>query len=127
MTKGNLIAVQLKYLYNEDYSSFDGEAFKNSVFDDSWEEKELKQRMHHISLTLGLFLKATFCQQDTKYALENMIFQNYVEVYGLDYFDTSMDALASFTIGSSSEFAIRQFILKNPNKTMLQNDYMGKE
>jgi 3-methyladenine DNA glycosylase AlkC len=49
-----------------------------------------------------------------------MIFQDYVEVYGLNYFQKSMEALAHFSINSSSEFAIRRFIIKYPNETMIQ-------
>jgi 3-methyladenine DNA glycosylase AlkC len=49
-----------------------------------------------------------------------MIFQDFVEVYGLEDFKISMDALESFTINSSSEFAIRQFLLKYPDETIKQ-------
>ena len=87
--------------------------------------------MRHISYTLFRFLpnsyeesimilKNTFIKMNTKYSLENMLFQDFVEVYGLDEFEVSMDALESFTINSSSEFAIRQFILKYPNDTIKQ-------
>jgi len=54
------------------------------------------------------------------YGLENMIFQDFVEVYGLDSFDVSMMAFEVFTVNSSSEFAIRKFILKYEEKTMIQ-------
>ena len=137
------LAKLLKELYNQDYinnlsleiqkeyASFDVNQFCLHIFDDKWETKELKQRMRHISTSIGLFLvenyeksinilKKVFLRIDTKFALENMIFQDFVEVYGLDKFEVSMDALESFTIGSSSEFAIRQFILKYPKETMKQ-------
>ena len=54
------------------------------------------------------------------YGLENMVFQDFVEVYGRDSFEISMMALEHFTIGSSSEFAIRQFILRYEDRTMKQ-------
>jgi 3-methyladenine DNA glycosylase AlkC len=87
--------------------------------------------MHHISSTLNKYLphkyidsivilKNTFMDMPLQYALENMIFQDYVEIFGLDYFEISMDALACFTVNSSSEFAIRKFILKYPHETMKQ-------
>jgi 3-methyladenine DNA glycosylase AlkC len=50
--------------------------------------------------------------------LVNIIFQDYVEVYGLDDFTRSMRALETFTKGSTSEFAIRAFLLKDEDKTM---------
>lgn len=137
------MAQLLKNLYNEEYihllslnlkscyPAFDSLSFKESIFDDSWEDKELKQRMRYIATTLNKYLPRTYADSldilknvfvslDTKYALENMIFQDYVEVYGLDNFKDSIDALACFTVGSSSEFAIRQFILKYPDETMQQ-------
>jgi len=132
----------LKNLYTKEYVQnlaneilkifpiFKKEEFINNVFNKEWDNKELKQRMRHISLVLGLYLP-----KDYKYAiniliqvyngldklyLENMIFQDFVEVYGLDDFDISMKALEYFTINSSSEFAIRQFIVKYETKTINQ-------
>jgi 3-methyladenine DNA glycosylase AlkC len=55
-----------------------------------------------------------------------MIFQDFVEVFGLDDFDESMKALEVFTQDSSSEFAIRQFILKYEDKTMNQMKIWAK-
>ena len=137
------MAKLLKDLYNKEYLSvviceiqkvyieFDDKAFLNTIFDETWELQELKQRMRHISTCMGLFLpfgyeknieilKEVFKNMPTKYSMENFIFQDFVEVYGLNEFDISMKALEIFTEGSSSEFAIRQFILKYPKQTMIQ-------
>ena len=137
------MAALLKNLYNDtyinrlslaiksSYPNFDTVTFTASVFNDSWEQKELKKRMRHISSTLGLYLtddyqsnvkilQETFLQMNYNYGLENMIFQDFVEVYGMDDFDTSMVALESFTVNCSSEFAIRRFIIKYPIQTMRQ-------
>lgn len=133
----------LKDIYNEQYlnllsetlllvkSNFRKDDFLKKIFDNEWEKRELKERMRHISTTLGLFLPQpyeeaivilmeVFSKLPPLYNLENMIFQDFVEVYGLESFDISMKALEHFTIESSSEFAIRQFILKYPNETMKQ-------
>jgi 3-methyladenine DNA glycosylase AlkC len=143
------MAKLLKDLYNENYinilskniinnySSFDKNNFIASIFSKKWQNKELKQRMRHISTTLYDFLpsdyeksifilKNTFLKMNNQYALENMIFQDFVEVYGLEDFKISMDALESFTINSSSEFAIRQFILKYPDETIKQMKLWAK-
>ena len=137
------MAPLLKNLYNREYinllcqniksnyEEFKSDDFKVDIFNDSWNELELKERMRHIAYTLGLYLpqdykesievlKKTFSQMNSAFNLENMIFQDYVEVYGLDNFETSMNALEHFTINSSSEFAIRQFLLKYPKETMQQ-------
>jgi len=119
------------------YNTFDLDNFTALIFDSNWHNRELKQRMRHISNTIYNFLpsdyeesivilKNTFNKMNDKYSLENMIFQDFVEVYGLENFNTSMDALESFTINSSSEFAIRQFILRYPDKTIKQMKLWAK-
>ncbi|MBP9490489.1 MAG: DNA alkylation repair protein [Aliarcobacter sp.] len=134
------MAEQLKNLYSKEfieklanklfliYSDFEKENFINSIFDNSWQDLELKQRMRHIALTLNKYLPFPYKKQleilkEVKKdfsGLEAMIFQDFVEVFGLNDFDESMKALEVFTINSSSEFAIRQFILKYENETMNQ-------
>lgn len=137
------MAALLKNLYDENYvqtisneiinnfKEFNKNEFTKSIFDQDYSNKELKQRMRHISENLGKFLpkkyedaililQKTFKDIDKKYRIENMIFQDFVEVYGLDNFEISMRALETFTIDSSSEFAIRRFIIKYPNATMKQ-------
>ena len=137
------MAELFKDLYNEKYikvlisnitsiyPQFNSKKFTSAVFNKEWTNLELKQRMRHISTTLGLFLpqeyelaidilKQTFVRMNDRYMLENMIFQDFVEVYGLDRFEISLSALEVFTVKSSSEFAIRQFILNDEQKTMTQ-------
>jgi 3-methyladenine DNA glycosylase AlkC len=137
------VAEPLKNLYNKEYISllsstlknvypqFDSEAFKSEVFDNTWNQKELKERMRRISTLLGrnlpknykeaiTILRKTQQSMNHSYALENIIFQDFVEIHGLNDFKTSMGALESFTINSTSEFAIRKFILKYPQETMQQ-------
>lgn len=137
------MATLLKELYDERYIEvisneikihfvdFKKNEFSNTVFDKNYQEKELKQRMRHISESLGKFLpnkyekavlilQKTFKNVDKNYRIENMIFQDFVEVYGVDYFEVSMKALRVFTVESSSEFAIRQFIIKYPDATIRQ-------
>jgi len=143
------MAKLLKHLYNEtyiqvltnnitlNYPDFDAIDFTNKIFDNSWESKELKQRMRHISNTLYQFLpknynesinilESTFVKMNHKYTLENIIFQDFVEVHGIGCFEKSMEALECFTINSSSEFAIRQFILQHFDKTMAQMKIWAK-
>jgi len=138
------MAALLKELYNLEYITtlsdalhIDAEAFQAKVFDREWNQRELKQRMRHIATVLYSFLpsdysqaisilKNAFSKLKHSYALQNMIFQDFVEVYGLNDFEISMDALKEFTKGSSSEFAIRQFILKYPQATMAQMQIWAK-
>ncbi len=123
----NLLATQLSLAY----PAFEMKSFTSTVFYSQWSELELKQRMRHIAISLNQhltqdynqninILKKVFSELNYNNGLENMIFQDYVEVYGLNHFNTSMNALSHFTINSSSEFAIRRFILKYPVETMAQ-------
>ena len=111
--------------YIEQYeSSFQKNEYINHVFKEL-ESLELKDRMRLISSSFHPFLNTSFTQtidilnkakkhfeDGPNVGLQLMVFQDYVEVYGLDDFDTSMQALKLFTINSSSEYAIRHFIIK---------------
>ncbi len=137
------MAALLKELYNTEYidllsiqlslayPTFKKKSFISEVFSSEWGGLELKQRMRHIVISLHQhltqeyhqnieILKKVFSEINYSYGLENMIFQDFVEVYGLNHFKISMNALAHFTINSSSEFAIRRFILKYPDESMAQ-------
>src|SRR5690606_550673 len=52
--------------------------------------------------------------------LEAMIFPDFVETYGLDHWEASMDALELMTRYSSSEYAVRPFIAKDTERMMAQ-------
>lgn len=117
---------QLGYALREIHTPFDVSGFRSAVFDDSWAERELKDRMRHISTALGTHLPKDF---DTAVSLLEkvadrfsgftaMLFPDFVEVYGLDHYDRSIEALHYLTRFSSSEFAIRPFILKDPGRTL---------
>ncbi|UTJ07534.1 DNA alkylation repair protein [Arcobacter roscoffensis] len=140
------MAEQLKNVYTEEYISnlaneieiyykkFEKKSFIKAIFDKPWEHLELKQRMRHIALMLNKFLLITYEKQleilkpvSTKFSgFEAMFFQDFVEVFGLDDFENSMKALEVFTIDSSSEFAIRAFILKYEDKTLNQMKLWAK-
>ena len=125
----------LANLLQNNYQDFDKTNFVLAVFDDSWNTLELKQRMRHITICIHKYLllnykqsieilKLTYTQikykKDKSEALQNIIFSDFVELYGIDDFKTSFNALEHFTIHSTAEFAIRAFILKDQNKTMNQ-------
>jgi 3-methyladenine DNA glycosylase AlkC len=48
----------------------------------------------------------------------NLVFPDFVGLYGLNHFDTSMKALEHFTRFGSSEFAIREFLRRDFDRTM---------
>lgn len=114
------------------YPNFDIQSFINNIFNSSWNKLELKQRIDHISCTININLPLSYTKQleiliqtykefsNKNHYLQNIIFANFVKLYGLDNFDISIKALEIFTINSTAEFAIREFILKYEDKTLAQ-------
>jgi len=126
----NNLALKIK----EKYKDFDSKSFEKTIFSNPWNSLELKNRMRHIAITLNTFLPLSYEKQleilkEVSFdftSFEAMFFQDFVEVYGQEDFDNSMKALEVFTIGSSSEFAIRAFIIKYEDKTMNQMNLWAK-
>ncbi|MFB9325847.1 DNA alkylation repair protein [Paenibacillus aurantiacus] len=132
------MAEPLKAMYNEPFlrqfaalvhsawAPFDQERFVALVLSGEWEQLELKARMRRITVSLGAGLPAEYSKAlDILYAIDErctgfpyLFFPDFVEVYGMNDWARSMDALARFTGKSSAEFAIRPFILAEPEKTM---------
>lgn len=140
------MAEPLKNLYNKQlitrlgreisqhHPGFDEKSFSRSVFNKDWKDKELKQRMRHIAQSMQLHLPADYKKAiailkpvAAKFSgFEFMFFQDYVECYGLDDFTTSIPALEHFTKFSSSEFAVRAFILQDEKRMMKQMLHWAK-
>lgn len=107
-------------------SHFDVELFLNNIFDNSWEQRELKERMHHIAFTLHKTIHGNYSKQIEiliKVApqfkgFEYMFFPDFVEQFGLEEEEISLYALEEFTKTSSAEFAIRPFIVRNQKKIL---------
>lgn len=140
------MAEPLKNLYNLElisslcdsiksvYPKFKIEQFTNDIFDQEWEQKELKSRMKHISVILRKYLPNSYKESikilkivsSNFNGFQYMFFPGFVELYGLDYYAESIDALEYFTKYSSSEFAVRVFIKKYPKKMMSQMEFWTK-
>ena len=128
----------LKNEYNESFvnklgdllaerdESFNLDGFVCSIINDNWEDRELKARMRHITnmvhahSSLGYPSQLKIMTEISVHfdGLAGMTFPDYVEVYGLDYLEESLDAMYEMTKYSSSEFAIRPFIVKYQNEVM---------
>lgn len=113
--------------------NFDKDKFNNDIFSNDWEQKELKQRMRHISTVLKSHLSSNYREnifyitkiikyikqsQFKESSLEYMFFADFVEQYGLNHLDISLEAIEFITQFISCEFAIRPFIQKHPIKTL---------
>jgi 3-methyladenine DNA glycosylase AlkC len=128
----------LKEMFNRDFykrlaaafskvdRNFNSQKFFNDVTH-NLEALELNGRMRNTSLVLNKHLPASFKKsvQILKQVIPsmnpgytNLLFPDYVGLYGHDHFDVSMDALEYFTRFGSSEFAIREFLKKEFHRTL---------
>ncbi len=151
------MAEPFKNMYNEQFfdrftkdlklviPDFDAYEFISEVMDDEWENRELKQRVAHITTVLKKFLPEDYkaaivkilelldrietgyshCSKidDTKFGLTleyGAILDNYVEQYGSDDYETSIKAIERITQFTSCEFVTHPFIVKYPDEMMAQ-------
>jgi 3-methyladenine DNA glycosylase AlkC len=108
------------------HSQFNIDKFSNLIHDSEWGNRALKAKMRHVSNCLGETLPKDYPDAldiliqvaASFHGFDAMVFPDYVECYGLDYFDLSMNALKIFTPLCSSEFAVRPFITMDPERAM---------
>ncbi len=111
--------------YQKDFSPT---AFRNECLGKDWDDLALKERITRITQSLENHLPGTFKQkiatlkkvapQFTGY--KAFYFPEFVSTFGMSEKDrqTSLEAMKTFTRYSSSEFAVRPFIQKNPKEMM---------
>lgn len=124
------LALRIKAVYH----TFQVDDFVNDIMDKTWDTLELKARMRRISINLGRYLPenyeqalgiidkviASYPDGFNDYTL--MYFPDFVEVFGQDEcnWKLSMTALERYTVSSTSEFAVRPFIIKQEERMMSQ-------
>lgn len=139
------MAEPLKNLYNQAfYTQFhlilnqvvrcDLEVFLDKIFNNSWENLELKERMKHTTRVLSEYLSTDFSEAVKQIvsvvelvekhhpgkALEYMFLPDYIEHFGQDYWDDAMYGMERVTQYTSCEFAIRPFLITDQDKGMQQ-------
>ena len=108
--------------------------FLEKVQDDSWGDKELKQRIRHLAIVLHDYLPQDFSEASQKLIKMVRAFRkqpiegnigfgyialaDYIEVYGQDDLAASISAMEEVTQLISCEFAVRPFIQKYPEEMM---------
>lgn len=108
------------------YPDFDQQEFTRLVYDDTWTARELKAKMRYLTRCLRATLPEDYPQAlailvkvaPSFNGFDALVFPDYVECYGLDEWDLSMPALAVFTQQGSSEFAVRPFLLQDPQRAL---------
>jgi 3-methyladenine DNA glycosylase AlkC len=108
------------------YPEFDKKKFIGLVFDETFFDKELKDKMRHTTHCLKKVLPESYekalailkkAAPHVK-GFEALALPDYVATYGMEDWDLSLPALYHFTKYSTSELAIRPFLAKDPAKVM---------
>ena len=130
-TSLDIIATDFKSVY----PAFNKKQFLSFIFNEQWNQYELKERMWHITKGLNQQLPLNFDDSSSillafidhvklsgrkESSIEYMFLPDYIEKYGLDHFKTAVKAFEKITLFTSCEFAVRPFILKYPKKMMQQ-------
>ncbi|MBC9932967.1 DNA alkylation repair protein [Chitinophaga qingshengii] len=128
----------LKEMFNRDFYRHFADVFANAdkKFDrdkfykdvtDQLDTRELNARLRHTAVTLGLHLPKDYkkaiailwqAAPSLKTGYTALVLPDFVALYGKDHFDISMEALEYFTTLGSAEFAIREFLKKDFNRTL---------
>jgi len=141
------MAEALKNVYNQQFLAglcgyikpllpdFPETDFIRSVQDKNWKNRELKDRMRHISITLNQYLPGSYRQQlkvitgiarqmlkekPTQQSFPYLILADFIEQFGQDHLTVSLSAMEIVTQVTSCEFAIRPFIKRYPEEVMAQ-------
>ncbi|MDR7212381.1 DNA alkylation repair protein [Flavobacterium piscis] len=122
---------KFSHVVAEVYPTFNKQKFIDTIFDGDFDRKEWKERMKHTTVVLYQFMPENL--EETVSLIDKIIenlkknkftdgnlaflfFADYIEMYGLDDFKTSVKAFVSITQFISCEFAVRPFILKYKEK-----------
>ncbi|MEH6533963.1 MAG: DNA alkylation repair protein [Photobacterium frigidiphilum] len=115
--------------------SFDEKTFNQLIFNDNFIHYELKERMTHTAKVLHHFLSDDFGEaaETIKQLIDNlrlagikeesiefMFFPEYISLYGIDDYKTSILAFEFITQFTSCEFAVRPYIVKYEDKMLEQ-------
>ncbi|CAM4423994.1 DNA alkylation repair protein [Paenibacillus tarimensis] len=110
--------------------AFDAAGFEHAVLDEAWELMELKARTRRVSQLLGQYLPADYGRAlDILYTIEgefrglpHLVFPDFVEQHGVapEHWERSIEALQRFTRNSTAEFAVRPFLIREPERMLRQ-------
>ena len=111
------------------YPAFNQKAWMAHFATAEWKAAELKHRVNLVAQALYATLPKDYAKaidilmpvsQQLSYGFTGVVFSEYVALYGRGHWDKSMEAMAVFTQSSTAEFAIRHFIIDDPQRAMKQ-------
>lgn len=117
------------------HKKFDRTKFVRRFQTIAWKNAELKQRVTFIAEAIHEDLALGFpaaikvlvpVSKKFEWGFFGVFFCEYVEKYGMEFWDESMLALEEFTKTSTAEFAIRKFIRRDRVRAMRQMETWSK-
>lgn len=114
---------------------FDQEKFMQLMLSDNFEQLELKERMTHTKEILHQFMPENFAEATIalveliaslsdagikENSVEYMFLPEYIETYGIDDYQISIQAFEKITQFTSAEFAVRPFLIKYGQQMLSQ-------
>ncbi|VWX38247.1 DNA alkylation repair protein [Exiguobacterium oxidotolerans] len=122
----------IKDVFSDDWldrlsRAFDAPQLQQDIKQADWEELAFKQRVRRISASLGPYLPSEFDGAATTLerlapeftGLAGIVFPDYIEHAGDDW-DRALLALERLTPFSTSEFAVRRFLLEDQDRFLQQ-------
>jgi 3-methyladenine DNA glycosylase AlkC len=122
-------------LANYGGQGFNDQAFMALMLCDNFETLELKERMSHTNAVMHQFMPTDFSQAADvlvkliesliksgikEGSVEYMFLPEYLETYGIEHYQKSVEAMEKITTFTSGEFAVRPFLIKYPDKMLAQ-------
>lgn len=123
-------------LYNELIAfvpDIDKKLFNSKVCTKEWKNLELKDRMYHVTRVVNSFLPNGFensipiilklvhkLKQSKNISFGYMFLSDFIEQFGKDDLELSINAMEEVTQLISCEFAVRPFIINHPERLMQQ-------
>lgn len=110
------------------YKQFQVPTFIEHVKENNWEDLAYKQRVRNISQALLQTLPDDYEKSvdiliklgKQCFGVEYIFLPDYIELCGMDNYELSIHALSQLTESSTSEFAVRPFIEKYPERMLEQ-------
>lgn len=110
------------------HPQFDSQRLVNVIHDEAYRSLELKARIRKVATGLYQVLALPFAEAcdvlkplSSQFGgIQGFTFPDVVEQFGLDQPDIALSALGHFTQYSTSEFAIRPFLIRYPERTLAQ-------
>ncbi len=120
---------------------FDEKIFIKHIFNEAFENYELKQRMRHTATVLHHFFPKNFAESSEKLielidalrnnqikenSIEFMFLPEFINLFGLQDLESSIKAMEHVTQFSSCEFAVRPFIAQYEKEMLVQLEKWSK-